>query len=81
MSEPILKTRETCFFCNQKWGSCECPAIPENKAFDFDDCLITEPNVDVTGRFFIDPSQYYGDEWKLWVKLNPELHDKLYGRF
>lgn len=48
---------KTCFFCDEDWGDCSCRFVG---SFDFDGCEIIEPNVDETGRFFVNPITYYG---------------------
>jgi len=73
--------RDTCFHCKAAWGKCTCrfPTVVNDDGttvedasavpgFDWKDFYITEPNVSVCGRFFVDPFVYYGDAYLAFVK-------------
>jgi len=72
---------DSCFFCHGVWGKCTCkfPSVTNNDGtmvddvdavpgFDWKDFYVTEPNVSVCGRFFVDPFVYYGDAYRAFVK-------------
>lgn len=70
-----MNTLDHCYFCKAKWGSCTCAFLPiyhdetinpsaeTVPGFEFEDFYITAPNVDVSGRFFVDPTAYYGEAY------------------
>lgn len=74
-SPPAEAYRETCYFCRAAWGACSCD-FPDavNEAgeavedlatlpgFDFPSAgvYVTAPNVSLCGRFYVDPTVYYG---------------------
>ncbi len=73
--------RDTCFFCKAVWGKCTCtfPSVMNEDGslveegaskvpgFDWSSFYVTEPNVSVCGRFFVDPFVYYGEAYRAWA--------------
>jgi hypothetical protein len=64
--------RSTCSFCGGQWGVCTCAfdapdeegCLPEGaRGFDSRDFFVTEPNISVCGRFYVDPVAYYGEAY------------------
>lgn len=68
--------RDTCFFCFAEWSKCTCPDTltddPKAPGFDFDGMWITDPKLDATGRFFVDPFVYYGAAYRRFLKEHPQ---------
>ena len=65
---------DTCFFCANAWGRCTCdfprcftddgePGEEQPPGFEWKGFWITQPNVSVCTRFFVDPFEYYGDAY------------------
>ena len=63
---PFSGYRETCYLCDQVYGRCVCPDMPARSGFIFEGMLITDPSVDETGRFYVEPEVYYGQAFKDW---------------
>ena len=51
---------DQCAFCHNTWGHCNCESLDEAEGLEWDDTIILSPNIDATGRFFVDPVKYYG---------------------
>ena len=58
--------RPTCTYCRAAWGSCHCE-FHEECGFVWEGTLSTKPNLDATGRFFVEPSVYYGEPYEKWL--------------
>jgi hypothetical protein len=58
--------RETCYFCNRRWGECSCK-WHKGGGFMWQGTLIDEPNVSECGRFYVDPEAYYGKAYLDWA--------------
>lgn len=73
---------ERCFFCRAYWGSCSC-GFPSSVArsatpscvdgFDYGRFFVTAPNVDESGRFYVDPRAYYGEPFEVWNRPRFEV--------
>lgn len=60
--------RETCHACHSKWGECTCPLIPEDQGFEWKNSWVTDPGVSSCGRFFVEPTVYYGAAYIEWLR-------------
>ncbi len=58
--------RKTCFRCNAKWGECTCPTAKDGEGFEWNEFYILDPSVSECGRFFVEPSLYYGNAFTEW---------------
>lgn len=67
---------ESCYFCGHRWGECTCQFTQDEVKFESDDTDIVEPNIDESGRFFVDPVRYYGQDFLDWQKENPQWKRK-----
>lgn len=77
---PMFKGhRQTCFSCDQVWGECTCKSVDSDDenapGFDFKDLWITNPNVSICTRFFVDPTEYYGEAYTSWVAASKAADD------
>jgi len=59
--------RDTCTYCNHAWGGCNCEFHEGDCGFLWEGTHITKPNLDATGRFFVEPSVYYGEIYERWL--------------
>jgi hypothetical protein len=71
-------TRETCFFCDAQWGKCHCPDLPDDAGFEHEDFIVNQPNVDESGRFFVDPVAHYGEAFTKWREAAGKQINKLW---
>jgi hypothetical protein len=61
--------RSHCYFCEAVWGACSCKfpsgedAGEDTPGFDFGDLFVTDPGISVCGRFYVDPTVYYGRQY------------------
>ena len=59
--------RQTCFTACHEWGKCTCKVeVTPDKGFIFKGVLIVDPSISECGRFFVEPSVYYGDAYLAW---------------
>lgn len=59
--------RTTCFTANHKWGECTCKTeVSEDKGFVWQGVLIVDPTVSDCGRYFVEPTIFYGQTYKEW---------------
>lgn len=77
MTDVDRGVRATCYFCDAAYGSCTCRFHDQTDevndlatlpGFDWQGATfwITQPNVSVCGRFFVDPTVYYGEAYVTW---------------
>jgi len=63
-----ISLMDTCCFCHNAWGYCQCSPTITFGIEGFEHCgiTITEPNVSECGRFLVDPTIYYGNDYINW---------------
>jgi hypothetical protein len=70
MTEQQLKSmgyRGVCFTAGHSWGSCTCKTeVSEDEGFEYKDTNIVDPSLSECGRFFIEPTVYYGQTYIDW---------------
>ena len=60
--------RSTCFSKGHNWGECTCKTeVHEDEGFEFQGTNIIDPSVSECGRFFVEPSVYYGEAYINWL--------------
>lgn len=73
----IFGYETTCFQCDEEYEQCEC--TPHEVGFEFEGFTVCEPNVDLKGKFLVDPVEYYGDVYMHWAnKYDPAREDDKY---
>ena len=60
-----------CYFCGNRWGWCACPPLPDDEdpivpGFSWEGFWVTDPTCSPCGRFFVDPTVYYGEAYTQW---------------
>ena len=71
ITEPMLHQgiRHNCAQCAGFWGECTCGHVDSegDLGFGYYEFFITNPWVSECGRFFVDPTVYYGLNYTKWV--------------
>lgn len=61
--------RDTCYACNNEWGKCVCQTSEDDpEKFEFNGVSIVDERVSDCGRFFVEPTLYYGEAFLTYQK-------------